>query len=120
MHGFIQQQLDRALGRVLTGCVGVEIHRDVAAVALQHPHLGIGQRRPATGDHLGNARGVDADRVHVAFHQNGAVPFADPLLGAMEVVQDVALLVHRSLGRVEILRIVLRFERTAAEPDCFA
>ena len=96
---------------------GSKLTDDPLRVALQHLHLLRGERGAATRHHRAESRGRHADRVHVAFHQDDAILFADRLPGAVQIVEHVALLVDQRFGRVQIFRIVLRRQRPAAVAD---
>ena len=108
------------LGRVGARGVGIEIHHDALGVALERAHLGVGERRAAAGHHVVDARRIDADHVHVAFHQHRVVGLAHRILGAMQIVQHVALAIERRFGRVQILGLFAGSQRAAAEADHFA
>ena len=56
---------------------------------LMRANLCIGERGAAAGHHVMNARRIDTDHVHVAFHQNGVIGLAHGILGAMQVIKNV-------------------------------
>src|SRR5579872_5650191 len=89
-------------------------------MALHSLHLMIGQRRAAAGDDLLHSGSVDADHVHVAFHQYRAIRVVDAVLRAMQVVQNVTLAIDRRFRRVQIFCLLVGIERTASESDNLA
>ena len=62
---------------------------------------------PARGDRAVDPRHVGGHDVGVALDDDDPVPLGDRLLRQVEAVQQLALLVDRGLGRVEVLRRVL-------------
>ena len=100
--------------------VRIEVHHDPLRVPLQSLNLLRRQRRAATRHHGREARRRDADRIHVAFHQDDPVLFADRLLGPMQVVKHVALLIYRRFRRIQVLGIILGRQRAPAKTDDLA
>ncbi len=89
-------------------------------MALESADLSVGERRTAASDDVPNASGVDAEHVHVTFHQDGVIGFANGILRSMQVVKDVTFPIERCLGRVEVLRLITGAKGTSAEADHFA
>ena len=82
----VEQHLDGSLGGVGARGIGIEIHHDAFGVPFERANLRVGERGAATGHHVANARRIDSDHVHVAFHQHGVLGFADRVLGAVQVI----------------------------------
>ena len=120
VHPLVQQQIDGLFGGVGARRVGVEIHQHPAGVALQRLHLLRGERSAATGHHGGKARRSHTDRIHVTLHQDHAVFLANGLLGAMQVVQHVALFIYRRFRRIQVLGFVVGSQRPPAKANDFA
>ena len=59
----------------------------------------------------------ETEDIHVALHDDGAISLADVVARRAQPVQNRALVIYGSLGRVEIFRLVIRCERAGAEPD---
>ena len=93
LHALGQQQVDGAFGRIRARRIGIEIHRDAVRVPFDGLHLLRGERGAATGHDIAKARCRHADRVHITFHQDCAIVFAHAFLGAVQVVEHVALLI---------------------------
>ena len=100
VHAFFEQQIDGALGGVGARRIGIEIDNDPLRVALERLDLLRRQRRAAACHHRREAGRGDADRIHIAFHQNYAVFLANRLLCTMQVVKHAALLIYRRFRRI--------------------
>ncbi len=96
-HSLIEQDLYRSFGGIRARGIGVEVHHDVFCMALDGLHLVGGESRAATGHHVLYSSYIDADHVHVTFHQNRRFALAHDLLGAMKIVKYLALLVDLGL-----------------------
>ena len=117
VHTLVQQQVDGPLRRVRPRRIRIEIHYDLPGMPPQRLHLLRRQRRSATRHHLAHARRVDADRIHVPFHQYRPIRLPDAFLGPVQVVEHGALLIYRRFRGIQILGFVRRIERAPAEAD---
>ncbi len=115
--------LEGAQGRLLAGGVAVEGEDDTGrAVVHQQPAQDLdvvaAEGGAAGGDGGGDAGEVAGHDVGVALDDDGAGGLGDLLLGQVDAVQDLGLAVDRGLGRVQVLRAVVRLvELAGAEAD---
>ena len=108
LHLVLLLPLVEALGRALAGGVGVEGQHDPAGVALEQPHVVLGERRAARGHGPGHADAVEPDDVGVALAHHDLVGRRDVGLGPVQPVQRLGLGVDRRLRRVLVLGRVVR------------
>ena len=113
----LDQQLARSLGGVLAGRVGVEVDDHLGHEAVQHLRLLGGERGAAGGDHRQSAGLIQLREVEVALDHDRELGLAQIALGQVQAVEHAALGVDRRLGRVQVLRDLVRLERAPAEGD---
>jgi hypothetical protein len=75
------------------------------------------ERRPAGGERLLDPGPVQRDAIEVALDDHDPLPAADALERVREPVERLALAEQGALGRVQVLRVLARRERAAAEGD---
>ena len=78
--------------------------------------LRFGQRRAHRGDDVGVTGLMRAQRVHVAFDDDGLFRLADRVAGQVNAEQNMALVKERRLRRVEVLGF-LAGQRPRAKTD---
>jgi hypothetical protein len=118
--------LEGAQGRLLAGRVAVE-GEDHAGRAVVHQEPAedldvVGAEGRAAGrDGGGDSGEVAGHDVRVALDDDRAAGLGDVLLREVDAVEDLRLLVDRGVGRVEVLRAVVRLvELSRAEADDLA
>ena len=114
-----EKERDAALGGGLSGGVRVVVHDDAMSEAGEEFYLRIGERGAATCDDVADSGARNCDGVHVAFDEDCEIGAAESVFGAVEMIEDIALGIDRSFGRVEILRHVVA-KCAAAEGDDFS
>ena len=117
VEAFAYQQLRAALGGGLAGAVGVVAEHGLRGEASQHLCLLRRQRRAAGRNHRKAARLVHLREVEIALDDQREVAFAQVALRQVEAVERAALRIDRRLGRVQVFRLLIGFERAAAEGD---
>src|SRR5580704_3014160 len=115
----LEQEGDAAFGGSLSGDVGVVVDDDAAREAREQFDLRFGESGAAAGDDVDDSSASDGDGIHVAFDKDCEIGAAKGVFGAVEVIEDIALRIDRSFGRVEILRHVVT-EGAAAEGNDFS
>ena len=103
-----------ALGGTLAGGIGVERQHDPAGVALDQPHVVLGERRAARRHGPLDAGAVEADDVGVALADHDLVGGCDVGLRPVQPVERLRLGVDRRLRRVLVLRRVVGAGQDAA------
>ena len=113
LHLVLLLPLVEPLGRALAGGVGVERQHDPAGVALEQPHVVLGERRAARRHRPRHAGLVEADHVGVALAHDDLVGRGDVGLRPVQPVERLRLGVDRRLRRVLVLR---RIGRAGQDP----
>ena len=114
LHLVLLLPLVEPLGGTLPGGVGVERQHHPAGVALQQPHVVLGERRAARRHRPLDAGAVEPDHVGVALAHDDLVRRDDVGLRPVQPVQRLGLGVDRRLRRVLVLRRVVGAGQDAA------
>jgi hypothetical protein len=81
----------------LASLIRIVIHDNAVRETAQQFDLRLGQARPAAGDDICMSRARHGDRVHIAFDEYREIVLPEAFLGAIEMVEHVALRVDRCL-----------------------
>ena len=110
-----EEKLDRTVCGSLSGFVAIEHEHHHLTEPLEDPRVILGQCGPQRGHDLANTRLMAGDDVRVAFGHDDLLAFDDRSFGKMQAVECARLVEHHALGAVEILRLIVGVERSAAE-----
>ncbi len=91
----LEEERDGALGGGLAGGVGVVVDDDAASEAREELDLRLGEAGAAAGDDVADSGARDGDGVHVAFDEDREIGTAQGFLGAVQVIEHVALGIDR-------------------------
>ena len=111
------QRLQAALSRRLAGAVGVLAEQRLRRQAGDRVDLLLGQRRAHLGDGLGHAGLMERDHVGVALDDHHPPGLGRRGAGHVLPVDDLALVEDLAVGRVEVLRLLVRLHRARAEAE---
>ena len=83
----------------------------------QEPGLVPRQGRSAQGDHPVDTVLVQAEQVHVSFHDQYPPPLPHRVPGLVQPVEHVAFAINGGFRRIEILGLIFVGKRSPPEPD---
>src|SRR5690606_24049333 len=115
-----EKQFDRPASGLYAGGIAVVIDHNAPRESRKQLCLRIRKRRPEARNDVINAILNKRDEVEIAFDEDHKSFAANGVLRLKKPVKVVALGVGSGLGRIEILRVVVRFDRPCAERDGFA
>ncbi len=97
-------QIARAQDGLGAGPIGVEHEGDVAGEAHHESDLGIGEGGPHGSDHVLHARLYESEDIRIALHHHYFISLGDGPPSLVQTVEQMTLLVERTLRRVHVLR----------------
>ena len=116
-----QQLVDALHGRADARLVAIEQLRHMLGEAMQQVDVAIGQSRSTRGYHILKPSLMHRYHIGIALDNEALALLRNGTLGLVEAIHRArALVIDDGVGRVEVLGMVILFERASAEGDNLA